>query len=170
MIRRTKERFILIEKIIVLPRWKAESLDLNQRCRLISITDPVPFGQPAAIKRRWCLDQDTDLLRLEFDDVCRHGLHAHEDFGGHRLFPITADQGKAIAGFAMSCPHPVLVIHCEAGASRSPSAAMAIADITSLGRHIIQWGGFEECQSPRAERMPPNQSVYEAVLNGRIGH
>ena len=150
----------MIERIIVLPRWRAESLDLNQRCRLISITDPAPFGQPAAIKPRWCLDMDKDLLRLAFDDV-----ETCSDFGGHTMYPITAQHGLEIAGFAASCPHPVLVIHCEAGVSRSPSAALAIADSMSISHDRIEWDGFSD-SCPRSKSFPPNHRVYRAVLAG----
>jgi predicted protein tyrosine phosphatase len=51
-----------------------------------------------------------------------------------------------------------VLVHCFAGASRSPSLAMAIADATGLSRWSIDWSP----QDPTVE--PPNVHVYETTL------
>lgn len=149
-------------RILVLPRSKAERLNLDTTYAVISISDPPPHSGPANIKQRWGL---LDVLRLEF-----------HDFDADRWPPEMLDtvtDGKTLSEWCMNDAqaeqvarfvHKVapivrcLVIHCEAGASRSPSMAMAIQK-HYLTDWIIDWP--EHSLSERA----PNVGVFNRTAN-----
>lgn len=50
-----------------------------------------------------------------------------------------------------------IIVHCEAGASRSPSVAMALADGLGLDRGVIDW------YAPHGS--PPNRHVYWMTMS-----
>lgn len=138
-------------KIIVLPKWKAEHLDLDERYIIISITDPQPFGEPAKIKTRWGL---VDLLRLEFYDLEPPYPPKNEGL-------MTDDHAKEIWKFInqYNLDDVTLVVHCEAGVSRSPSIACAIADCLNINRTVIELsetGFFDQ---------PANKHCYDLIRN-----
>lgn len=139
-------------KLIVQPRWRLPALDLDVPYVVISITDPKQ--DPAVIPKRWGL---RDILRLSFDDIDPEDLRY---IPGHQLQGIRLmrpEDGQAIASFVETWKDQVgaIVIHCEAGASRSPSVAMALADSHGWGRASIEWMG--------SGRVPPNLHVYRVT-------
>lgn len=129
------------EKIIVMGRNAAGRLDLDVRYAVISINDG---NEATPIKRTWGL---SNLLVLHFADV-----------GNPQM---SADQASQVWSFVRSVGVRTLVIHCFAGVSRSISVAMAIADVTGMGRLAIEW----QSKPWHAELLdgPPNRHVYDLV-------
>jgi predicted protein tyrosine phosphatase len=86
---------------------------------VISITDP--GSRPANI---FAFEPKVKTLRLEFHDV-----EGHEEsvrLGVHRA--MSADQASKVVGFLTTLQdRDVLVVHCEAGISRSAGVAAACA-------------------------------------------
>jgi predicted protein tyrosine phosphatase len=143
----------VFKRIQVLSRRLAERHDPEERFVLISITDPPPFGGPAKIQQRWGLQ---DILRLEFYDF-------GEEVPCERPGWMSDEHARQIWSFVQKWQDQVdlLVIHCEAGASRSPSVAFSIADALDLSRLVVKWGCLNSyCQ-------PPNMHVYDAVMRNR---
>lgn len=138
-------------------------MDPEYRYLVISVTDPK--SDPANIRKRWgLLDPERDILRLQFSDV---------DVGRWVADGWTPEQEDERTYVPMSRFHAAqilpflgarlregvehIVIHCEAGLSRSPSLAMAITDVLGLDRKLIDWplGDVHE--------LPPNVHVYEQL-------
>ena len=148
--------------ILVLPRSKAERLDLYTTYAVISISDPPPYSGPANIKQRWGL---LEVLRLEFHDFdadrwSPHILDTMKDGKTLREWCMSDAQAEQVAAFVRKVAPIVrcLVIHCEAGASRSPSMAMAIQK-HCLTDWVIDWP--EHTLSERA----PNAGVFNRTAN-----
>ena len=102
--------------LLVMSRKQAEdfyAVETNGEVPCISVTDP---GAPEA-DLRYC----EDALRLQFHDVER------DDVAGmsHGLRPMTPQQAERVARFADAAKGP-LVVHCEAGASRSAGIAAGL--------------------------------------------
>lgn len=146
-------------KIIVRSRFEAErqvKQFFSPAFAVISITDP---DTPDAR-----VDEHvncTGVLRLRFHDIepSRYSVGEFADFTpmhvGHaeRVWKFIQDQWLRA---------DTLLIHCEAGASRSPSLAMAIADAYALGRDAINWGGD-------SSKDPPNGHVYDTTIQSFPG-
>lgn len=146
--------------ITAMPRWRAEHIDLAVPYAVISITDPPPDGEPAKIKQRWGLQ---GVLRLEFHDFDTHWDQSTLQTGyqGKRLseWCMTKEHAEQVADFVYLMQGRIheLIVHCEAGASRSPSMAMAIAHVMN-GSSYITWEGHQY------HGVTPNKGVYEVTL------
>lgn len=129
-------------KFSVMSRKEAKRTSFNQDiedCIIISITDVDAsenhFSKNAHIK---------GILRLSFDDV---------DFGRNC---ITKEDGRRILGFVREYLYSVdrIIVHCEAGISRSAGVCAALMK-------IINGSDMEIFNNPR---FCPNMSCYRTVL------
>ncbi|MGZ3530465.1 MAG: hypothetical protein ACXVAR_03095 [Vulcanimicrobiaceae bacterium] len=139
-------------KISIMSRVQAERYRPDGRAAIISITDADPFGsRPAGFEADWY----AMVHREQFDDI-------HDD-GDPYFTAISWVQAERIAAF-IQCAHESeideLVIHCEAGISRSAGIAVAACSIIGIDDEFCYEG----------ERRP-NPLVRDRVLRGhnRIG-
>lgn len=112
---------------------------------LISISCP---NDAAKIKERpWC----KDILRLEFDDLDQP-VHI---LGGLKCKLFQREDARAILDFfnKHKNSYEYLIVHCDAGISRSPAVAAALTKIQS---------GFDE---DYFKRYLPNRRVYSLLLS-----
>lgn len=130
---------------------------------VISIHDPEPEGYPNKIMPQEGLGRVLHLGFHDFD-VCNtkpEGVWDRESMlnPGHTLreLAMRSEHGAKIWEFVSTVTEPLLVIHCEAGVSRSPSVAMAIADCLHIRRSNIDWRHMD------VEQHPPNEHVYRTV-------
>jgi hypothetical protein len=157
------------KRIIVLPLSGVAKLALDCRFAVLSLVDPGDFAQVPPL---WGF---AGLCRLQFHDFDPvPDLSVPDSFRAKAMQPEHArDAWAFLSGLREDVE--VLVVHCFAGVSRSPSAAMAIADAMSLGRSVIEWGGpvnngdeFEDDRSPFRDYNPafgssPNRHVYRLM-------
>lgn len=152
-----------LSRILVLPRSKATRLDIPGKYAVVSIHDPAPDGEPAKIPQRWGLVAVQWLAFHDFDlnmnyppgiwDKERHGRRLHD-------WAMTRTHAREVWDFVRTHWQQIetLVVHCEAGVSRSPSVAMAVADAYALGRDAISWDNLD----PDGD--PPNGHVYDTMM------
>ncbi len=148
---------------VVYPRWRAQLCDPGVRHVIISITDPPPDGGPLKAPIRFGRE---GVLRLEFDDFDLAKIGQHDAY-----LLDSAFRGRTIREWAMQPEHAVkiwdfmeqhadveaVIVHCEAGASRSPSVAMALADVLGIKRGRVHSEGHNMAGDP------PNRHVYDLV-------
>lgn len=128
-------------------RQVAEELRANAEVAVISITDP--SQAPAALQPGW-----RAVLRLAFHDIDA------VVFGNPGLLerypPMTAAQAALIATFVEAFKDSHILVHCEAGISRSYAIARAVVD---TGTHeYAGTGGI------------PNAHVYRLTHTAIIAH
>ena len=106
-------------KIIFMGRWAAERLRLPDKYVTISITDP--GSRPAVLTDPACVA----VLRLEFHDLAERPSWP----GSDGLVLFTPEMAAQVAAFAERWRSAVsrIVVHCEAGISRSCAVASALA-------------------------------------------
>jgi len=136
-------------KILALSREAVEDFVANHRDRklaVISITDP---------KSKLAKIRDLPILRLQFHDI-------------EKNYPISSECGikfttlmaEEIIGFVdrIKDISEILVIHCEAGISRSAATAAAISRILNL-------------DVSRYFKYPyiPNKLVYQTIMKCHLG-
>ncbi len=95
----------------------------DPRTALISITDP---GDPARLPEGWAA-----VLRLEFDDITPPFPVLICDGNQHRdLAPFDASMATQVLEFVGAVPPDVnrIIVHCNAGISRSAAVARFLAD------------------------------------------
>jgi predicted protein tyrosine phosphatase len=153
----------VIQKIVVLPEFEMGRFHPDEPYAVISITDRQPYDDPAYIPKS---EHTQGVLRLEF-----------MDFDPVRTcFRDNRWQGEPVSSWVMQPADaqlvwrfleryrdvPLLVIHCHAGASRSPSMAMAVCDGLGLPRNAILW---HHRRVQAADGPPPNQHVYNMTLS-----
>ena len=104
-----------IPEFIVLAREEAERYEPRAREICISIADP--DAEPAHISGRFAA-----VLRLHFNDIIERGEPSDVLF--------SADHARAIREFIDSWPNAMrVVVHCNAGVSRSPGVALGLCDL-----------------------------------------
>ncbi len=146
----------MITKIHVRGRFEATRFDVPYRCAIISITDS---GSDKPQFRQFCLMSEKHLLRLQFDDV-DVSQYTAADLELFDCYPMSDYHAKQIPRFLRSIENEdlsALLIHCEAGISRSISTAMAICDALQWSRDVIDWKGRD------VNAKPPNSHVYQCV-------
>ena len=158
----------MFREIWTLPRRLLAELDPPMPYVVASVTDPPPDGEPAKVPQRWGL---RDVLRLEFHDFDppRHcpwaeypsrlaiGPEAETNLIG--VLAMRCEQAQQFAVWATGWHTrdvPLLVIHCEAGVSRS--VAMGLAAVEAFGAMMSPRTG-NGGTLPRPERAT-NQWVY----------
>lgn len=89
------------------------------------------------------------VLRLAFDDV----EATKKDYRGERT-PMTPAQAREIRAFLETHLEnaELIVVHCEAGVSRSPAVAAAL------------WRWLEGTRGPFFDRYRPNPHVYRTLM------
>ena len=138
---------LLQRKPLVLHVWsrdKAESEVLPDEHAMISITDrKEEAALPACCQRKM-------LLRISFPD-------AERPIEGHELFS-SSDANKILDFVAqvVEAGHRVLVVHCEAGISRSAAVAAALATIADESPFRF-WQGFI-----------PNPRIFNLLLRAAV--
>lgn len=150
----------MLTRILVRPRHALADCDPGVSYVVVSITDPKPFGEPARIPGR---EHSEGILRLEFFDFDQLPLDEEgPEYPRIRDGRMQRVHAEAIWGFLSEHPHVMaLVISCEAGMSRSPSAAKAIADCVRISRFCI-----DGCYDPTTE--PANRHVYDTVRGALV--
>ncbi len=106
-----------MKTVLFMPRIAAENLIGDSRSAIISITDP---NDSACLKDGW-----RDVLRLSFNDVY-DGLNTKNR---HSFVPFNATMAADIHSFVGRNESHIttLVVHCEAGVSRSAAIALVLA-------------------------------------------
>jgi len=121
-------------EIVVLSLVRAATYEPSRREICISITDPQ--SDPAELSAQFA-----EVLRVAFSDIVEPtGLPSHQLFA--------AEQATAIIEFLDRWPDvDRIVIHCNAGLSRSPGVALAIAELrgwptSDLERRFPLWNSW----------------------------
>jgi predicted protein tyrosine phosphatase len=105
----------VIPEFVVLSREDAEGYEPRGREICISISDP--DAQPARVSPRFAA-----VLRLNFDDVTERGEPSDILFA--------ENHAREIRDFLEAWPSAERVmIHCNAGVSRSPGVALGLCDV-----------------------------------------
>jgi predicted protein tyrosine phosphatase len=106
-------------KIFVLSRDMAEKFCIdNENTYAISITDPnLPLAKLKLM--------ENNILRLQFHDI----EQAIKTLDGKVFFPMTESDSWKVASFMKNNNKnmDILIVHCEAGISRSAGVAAAIS-------------------------------------------
>lgn len=114
--------------IVVTSRREMENMVFDHPCVVISISEP--GTAEASIKGN---NMVQDILRLQFHDTGDDGKI--QGFGGDVeptvLQEMTLEQGREVVDFVEKWKDRVgtIYVHCHAGMSRSPGAAVAICQI-----------------------------------------
>jgi predicted protein tyrosine phosphatase len=104
-----------IPEFVVLSREEAERYEPDEREICISIADP--DADPARISSHFAA-----ALRLNFTDIIELGEPSDVLF--------SEDHARAIRKFIDAWPDATrIVVHCNAGMSRSPGVALGLCDI-----------------------------------------
>ena len=104
-----------IPEFVVLSREEAERYEPDEKDICISIADP--DADPARISSHFAA-----VLRLNFTDIIELGEPSDVLF--------SEDHARAIRKFIDAWPHATrIVVHCNAGMSRSPGVALGLCDI-----------------------------------------
>lgn len=114
--------------IVVMSRKEIESMAFAHPCVIVSISEP--GMAEASIKGCGKVEE---ILRLEFHDTGEDNKLV--GYGGDEepqvLQPMTMEQGLQVVDFVEKWKDKVdwIYVHCHAGLSRSPGAAVAICQI-----------------------------------------
>ncbi|HMI43712.1 MAG TPA: hypothetical protein VK516_08825 [Gemmatimonadaceae bacterium] len=104
-----------VPEFVVLPREEAELYEPRGKEICISISDP--DASPARVSSRFAA-----VLRLNFNDVVERGEPSDILFA--------EDHAREIRKFLDAWPNAERVmVHCNAGVSRSPGVALGLCDI-----------------------------------------
>lgn len=110
-------------KLTVMDMYDAREYEPGPNEACISILSPYPSASslPDEKHEDFVSDGFEEVLRLRFHDYDKDHLHRQAD-----LAHMSRQQAKQVADFVWRNQHRrKLVIHCEAGVSRSPAVALA---------------------------------------------
>lgn len=137
----------------------------GEPCSVISVSDPLPVHEPVRWRPMFHLREVLPLSFVDIDatTVADADLDDAENEWERpwREMLMTDEQGLAIWEWLSTIKEKLLIVHCFAGASRSPSIAMAIADSLHIPRSSIQWNEDDDSSGE-----PPNWHVYNCVRRG----
>lgn len=136
-------------KIVVLPKRKIHNIEntLTEKHSIISVY--TPFSEPANILK----NKNTEkILFTSFDDYDTI-IDNYEEFWGRKQILFSAVNAKEIIDFWNEINSKLLIVHCEAGVSRSPAIAAALTKIN------------EEDDNFYFKNYRPNSLVYRTILN-----
>jgi predicted protein tyrosine phosphatase len=107
---------VVLRQVQFCSRKDAEAMPARRNWAVISITEPVSAFGPAKLQEGWHL-----VLRLEF-----HDIDVHEE----PYVMMSQEMAKQIVDFARDMAQEVegILVHCNAGVSRSAAIALWIAD------------------------------------------
>lgn len=132
---------------------------------VISITDPPPWGTGKPLPFDLEDEDLLDVLHLNFADF--HEKHFDTKHEGTPLKMWAMDMGHAMKVREFLEMYrgvwQTLIVHCEAGVSRSPSMALAIAETLGVSKYSI------EPVARNWDAQPLNPWVYQltkAALDG----
>lgn len=151
-------------QLLVLSREEVEaySPESGRKTVCISITDPTT--RLASLKGGYA-----DVLRFAFHDLEQDAIGLATDVGKVRLMDVL--DAQAIVAFAVQhADADVLVVHCEAGISRSRSVAEALFD--AFGRRAPNQYIYRlvlDAFKARRDRLPSGWSVGNEALPGYDG-
>lgn len=135
---------LAMKRLVVHSYWEAQKFDPGVPYIVISITNPPPFGRTESLPLRPML---VSVLNLQFVDV------------SDATHPQAMQPSHARAIWEFLANHPdvdVVMLHCMAGAGRSPSVALAIADAMGWPRSCVEWMTV-------GDPLVPNELVYDLV-------
>lgn len=122
-------KFIVISVFMATDKNFMNSINVPFSC--ISIVSP-EYPQYETAKSYYC----RDILYLRFHDVRADGNVASIYEVGDKIIPIDDSDARKIIEFGLkNKKHKNFMIHCEAGLSRSPAVALALAEILNDDRH-----------------------------------
>ena len=136
-------------KIVVLPKRKIHNIEntLTENHSIISVY--TPFSEPSNILK----NKNTEkILFTSFDDYDTI-IDNHEEFWGRKQILFSYVNAKEIIDFWNEINSDLLIVHCEAGVSRSPAIAAALTKIN------------EEDDNFYFKNYRPNSLVYRTILN-----
>ena len=130
-------------KEMILAFWEGISRNPREKVAVISI------GCPG---REYPKFGETPTLYVDFDDV-----DGSYESGGYRVVsPITKEQARKILNFAKEQHNneiTCMLIHCDAGISRSPAVALALHKIYNYSMDMpMSWRLY-------------NRHVYTTIMN-----
>jgi len=136
----------VLGKILVLPRRAFKIFETDKSWACISISDAYDYN--AGVRPKIGEQNRVSLLSLGFDDV---------EFEKSNRVIISAEQIKEIWDFVAEVWNKVdlLVVHCNAGISRSPAVAKAISD-----KYQANWSDIYD------QLYCPNSLVYRLMNEG----
>jgi predicted protein tyrosine phosphatase len=138
-----------LSRYLILNRYEAEAYIGDEPYLMVSITDPVPHGEPAKLQDD---PNRVGLVRVEFHDI-------QEPTDGAAL--MTELHARAIWQAVQAATCELVVVHCEAGVSRSVSVAYAIDDEFDVSMRPQIWNEADYVP-------PPNRWVYDVMK--RVNH
>lgn len=145
---------------MILPRCAVENKDFMDQIKLdhiiVSINEPNPFNVPAMIPTtEFCKER----IVLFFDDIDKQ--MSKLDFGLDReLVLFSQDQAKTVVDRIKShivsgrFIHPLIIVHCHAGVSRSAGMAEALS----------LWLNGDDSGIGSNTRFIPNRHVKSTML------
>lgn len=137
-------------KIVVFNQEQAEQCRPEMDHVIISITSPCRSANIGLVPFRKA------ILTLQFDDLDR--LPSPEMVEKYNIKLITDEQAIKIADFVADWWNiPLLIVHCEAGISRSAGVAAAISNVKTGDDEIY------------FKKYLPNKLVYRKVLEKLTG-
>jgi len=139
-------------KITVMNRHNAAKYNPNHNIAIISITDP--YSMPNQFVK-----ENIDILRLSFDDIDFMPMkNAKGEIIEECSFMVLfkRDHAKQILDFYLKVKDTVdeLVVHCEAGRSRSAGTAAALLFVSGQNDRTIFCNPLYH----------PNMRVYRTIL------
>jgi predicted protein tyrosine phosphatase len=135
----------MIPEFVVLSREDAERYQPGEREICVSIADP--DAEAARISSRFVA-----VIRLHFTDVIEQGDPSDILF--------SADDARAISEFIDAWPDAArVVVHCNAGVSRSPGVALGLSDLrgwptAKLERSHPGWNRLVRTSFAATQRQP----------------
>lgn len=102
-----------------------------------------------------------DVSQESFDRISKteHDLIAEQLKAGHAMWPMTRNHAQQIVKFLREIKDNVdlLVVHCDAGISRSSAVAIAAAEMYGLDE--------EQRRLENNRRFNPNEYVYSLIFD-----
>lgn len=125
-----------------------------------------PDSNMAAVSIRNPDDSDWKIPDGYVDSIISYFWDVEREDVCNRISCITDEQGKQLADFIKRTKGMDLVIHCEAGMSRSPGVACAADCIRNFDGNKFNYSisGYDEFVP--APWQHPNLTVYDSVLRG----
>lgn len=122
---------MMLKNVQFMPRFHAEGIIPRSNMAMISISGP---GNPAQLNQMW---HRGNLIRLQFHDADELG-HVSRPLGSepglHNIQLFSNRDAKNIINFVNEVKNKVeiIVVHCDAGISRSAAVAKFIAEMFNL--------------------------------------